>query len=152
MSTSLEEAVRRLLDEAAIREVLLRYAHAVDRRDLDGVAACFTPNAAYSGSLGEGSIEVALAALRERMRQYAGTMHFLGNQLIRVDGDSASSETYAIAYHQLRAQEERRNMAVGVRYLDTLVRTADGWRISRREVKLEWQRFDELVLPTDSAR
>ena len=147
MSDSLDPALRTLLDKAAIRDVLARYAHSVDRRDLDGVASCFTRDASYKGSLGEGSIEVALRALRERMAQYASTMHFIGNQLIDVRGDGATSETYAIAYHQLRLDEERKNMAVGVRYLDTLLRTADGWRICHREVKLEWQRFDELVVP-----
>jgi ketosteroid isomerase-like protein len=151
MSDSLDAAVGELLDRAAIRDVLARYAHAVDRRDLAGVAACFTADAAYEGSLGEGSIEVALRALRERMAQYASTMHFLGNQLIELSGDTATSETYAIAYHQLQVGDGRRNMAVGVRYLDTLARTPSGWLICRREVKLEWQRFDELVV-SDLAR
>ena len=144
--SDLEGAVRELLDRAAIRDVLARYAHSVDRRDLAGVADCFTSDAAYKGSLGEGSIEVALAALRERMQQYTRTMHFLGTQVIELSGpDSANAETYAIAYHQLAGDEGPRNMAVGVRYLDTFTRTASGWRICRREVSLEWQRVDELV-------
>ncbi len=147
MSSAIDDAVRDLLDRDAIRTLLARYAHAVDRRDLDGVAACFTADAAYKGSLGTGSIGLALAALRERMAQYASTMHFIGNQLVDVKGDRATSETYAIAYHQVRRDEGRRNMAVAVRYLDDLVRTSAGWRIARREVKLEWQRFDELVPP-----
>lgn len=140
-----QDAVRELLDRAAIRDVLLRYAHGVDRRDLAAVAACFTPDASYKGSLGEGSIEVALRSLRERMAQYSSTMHLVANQLVEISGDRATSETYAIAYHQLAGGEERRNMAVGVRYLDQLVRAAGGWRICHREVKLEWQRYDELV-------
>ena len=147
MSAGIEAALREVLDRAAIRDVLVRYAHGVDRRDLDAVAACFTPDAAYKGSLGEGSIDVALTALRERMGQYASTMHFLGNQLIELAGDSATSETYAIAYHQLQLEDGRKNMAVGVRYLDSLRRTDQGWRICRREVQLEWQRHDELVVP-----
>jgi ketosteroid isomerase-like protein len=148
MSEDLEAAVRGLLDRAAIRDVLARYAHSVDRRDLAGVASCFTPDASYKGSLGEGTIEVALSALRERMAQYTSTMHFLGTQLIEIQGpDSASSETYAIAYHQTADDDGPRNMAVGVRYLDTFLRTGAGWRIARREVSMEWQRVDELVGP-----
>lgn len=147
MSGSLENEVQRLVDRAAIRDVLLHYAHAVDRRDIEAVYACFTPDAAYKGALGEGSVDVALGALRERWLQYTRTMHFIGNQLIEVDGDRATSETYAIAYHQTDSDGEQSNMAVGVRYLDTLVRTPAGWRICRREVTREWQRVDELVLP-----
>jgi len=145
MNQSLEAAVKELLDRAAIQDVLLRYARAVDRRDVDGVAACFTADASYKGSLGEGAIEVALRALRERMTQYSSTMHFLGNQLIELAGDHATSETSAIAYHQFERDDCRHNRAVGVRYLDTLLRTPSGWRICRRVVTLEWQRDDELV-------
>ena len=145
MSEDLEAAVRDLLDRDAIREVVARYAHAVDRRDIDAVAACFLPGAAYKGSLGEGTIEVALEALRERLVQYSSTMHFLGNQLIELKGDQASAETYAIAYHQMQRNDGPASMAVGVRYLDELRRTPQGWRIWRREVKLEWQRVDDLV-------
>lgn len=147
MSLSLEAAVQELVDRAAVCDLLLHYAHAVDRRDLEAVAACFTPGALYKGSLGEGTIEIALAALRDRIVQYASTMHFIGNQLVQIDGDRGSAETYAIAYHRLTGEDGPRNLTVGVRYLDDVVRTPQGWRISRREVRLEWERFDELVLP-----
>ena len=36
--------VETLLDRAAIRDVLLRYARGVDRRDLAMVRACFMPD------------------------------------------------------------------------------------------------------------
>jgi ketosteroid isomerase-like protein len=142
-----DAAINDLLDREAIRDVIRRYAHAVDRRDLDAVAACFMPDAAYRGSLGEGTIDIALAALRQRVTRYARTMHFIGNQLIDLHGDTASSETYAIAYHQIDSDGERRNVAVGVRYLDEFVRHQGTWRIQRRAVELEWQRQDPLTLP-----
>lgn len=145
MNESMERALRELLDREAIRALLARYAHSVDRRDLLGVASCFTADAAYKGSLGEGGINVALGALEARMQQYRSTMHFLGTQSIELAGDSATSETYAIAYHQRESDEGPRNVAVGVRYMDILTRTPDGWRICRREVSMEWQRFDEIV-------
>ena len=148
MSISTEAAVRQLLDRAAIHDVIMRYARGVDRRDLGLVAACFTPDAAYEGALGQGKIDTALAAMRERMSRYESTMHFMGTQLIEISGDSAKSETYAIAYHQLSDDGERRNLAVGVRYLDDLVRRDEQWLICRRVVKLEWQRHDVVVLPS----
>jgi 3-phenylpropionate/cinnamic acid dioxygenase small subunit len=145
MSPADHGAVRELLDRAAIRDVLLRYARGVDRRDLDLVASCFVPGAEYDGALGHGTVETALTALRKSLERYQSTMHFMGNQLIEVAGDTASSETYAVAYHRLLPGEgEPALFVVGVRYLDDLVRAGDGWRISRRTVKMEWQKRDQL--------
>jgi hypothetical protein len=144
-----ENALQQLIDRAAIQDLLVRYAHCVDRRDLEGVTACFTPDAAYRGSLGEGTIETALVALRDRMMRYESTMHLLGNQLIEIDGDRAHSETYAIAHHRLNNNGDRHNLTVGVRYEDELVRRDGRWMISHRVVHMEWERDDAIFLPED---
>ena len=139
-----ESAVRELLDRAAIHEVLLRYARGVDRRDFALVASCFMPGAAYDGALAQSTIENALAALPERMARYHSTMHFLGNQLVELNGDTAHSETYAVAYHRLTAGGVSQLRVVAIRYLDDLVRHVEQWRIQRRVVKMEWERTDTL--------
>ncbi len=148
--TDTDKVVQRLIDRAAIQDLLARYAHCVDRRDLEGVAACFTSDAEYRGSLGEGTIQKALIALRDRMARYESTMHLLGNQLIEIDGDRARSETYAIAHHRLNNNGDRHNLAVGVRYEDDLVRRDGRWVICRRVVHMEWERDDTVFLPEDS--
>src|SRR5262249_53547003 len=117
--SAMSAALQELVDRSAIHDVLLRYARGVDRRDLDLVASCFVPGAAYDGALGQGSVETALAALRETLPRYGSTMHFMGNQLIEVNGDTASSETYAVAYHRSHTEGEPL-LVVGVRYLDDL--------------------------------
>ena len=150
MKSTTETALRDLVDRAAIHDLLMRYARGVDGRDVDLVASCFTSDASYEGALGKGGIDKALAALRERMTRYERTMHFMGNQLIEVSGDRARCETYAIAYHQLNEDGELRNLAVGVRYLDDLVRRGEQWFICNRLVKLEWQRQDKVTLPVAS--
>lgn len=149
--TETDDAIRHLIDRAAIQDLLVRYAHCVDRRDLEGVAACFTSDAGYRGSLGEGTIQNALVALRQRMDRYESTMHLLGNQLIEIDGDRAKSETYAIAHHRINNNGDRRNLTVGVRYEDDLVRRDGRWIICRRVVHMEWERDDAVFLPEDGA-
>jgi 3-phenylpropionate/cinnamic acid dioxygenase small subunit len=141
------DPLRELSDRAAIHDLLMRYAHGVDRRDLAMVEACFAPDAAYEGALGVGTIEVALAALRERMVRYQSTMHFLSNQLIELDGDAARCETYALVYHRLYADEGGQDFIVGVRYLDELARHGAGWWIVRRTARMEFQRYDAVELP-----
>ena len=139
--------VAALLDRAAIHDVLLRYAQGVDRRDLALVASCFTPTAAYDGTLVRGTIAQALERLAGAFGRYTTTMHFMGNQMIALDGDLGHSETYAIAYHRLADEVPPRDLTVAVRYQDDLVRTAEGWRICRRVVRLDWQRTDVVKPP-----
>ena len=142
----MDDGMREMLDRMAIREVLLRYAHAVDRRNLDMVAGCFTPDASYRGSLGDGGIGQALASLKQRMARYDSTMHLIGNQFIELAGDTAKSETYTLAYHRLNGEDEPNVLTVAVRYLDELIRQDGQWRIRAREVVQEWQRYDDVFL------
>jgi 3-phenylpropionate/cinnamic acid dioxygenase small subunit len=139
--------IQELRDRMAIRDLLMRYAHCVDARDFDGVASCFTPDAAYQGSLGTGTIADALASLRQRMDRFRSTMHFLSTQVIDLAGDRARCETYALVYHRLGEEETNDDLVVGVRYLDELTREGDAWRIRARVVRLEFERFDAVVLP-----
>ena len=57
-------SLRALLDREQIRDVMMRYAHRVHRRDLEMVRACFTADAEYRGALAETNIADALARLR----------------------------------------------------------------------------------------
>ena len=127
-------------DRVCIRELLLRYARGVDARDLDLVASCFTPDAAYRGALATGTISDALVALPAAMRRYTATRHAITGHSVVVDGDTATSSADCTAQHWLPDGGCR---AVGVRYHDDLLRGADGWRITRREVEHLWTRGQE---------
>jgi ketosteroid isomerase-like protein len=126
-------------DREAVREVLHRYALAVDRKQIDAVASCFTPDCAYEGALGQGTIAHALLALEHAFERYTRTMHMIGTQDVHIDGDVAHMETYCVAYH---VRADGGQLTVGVRYLDDLVRGAAGWQIHRRVVCGEWTRED----------
>ncbi len=123
-----------------MRDVLLSYARGVDDRDLDRVAACFTPDAAYDGALGQGTIDAALATLRGAMARYTATVHRMGNQVVVLAGDRARSETDCLAEHVL---PDGAHVVVAVRYRDDLVRRTDGWRIASRAVTTLWRRYEE---------
>ena len=124
-----------LQDRLALRDLLTRYAHGVDTQDLPLVASCFTPDCAYEGQLGRGTIADALARLAEAFARYRTTLHYLGISEIAVAGDAARTETGCLAYH---VRTDGRHLLAGVRYGDDLVRTLDGWRICRRVVRTFW--------------
>lgn len=128
-----------LLDRQAIRDLVTRYACAVDRRDFEAVAACFTPDADTDYTYFKGPIAEVLEKIRAGVGGFAMTMHVLGNHLAQVRGDEASSETYAVCYHRRAGVAEGVQLVVAMRYLDQLVRTPEGWRIARRHATVEWQ-------------
>jgi ketosteroid isomerase-like protein len=126
-------------DRQAIRDLVTRYACAVDRRDFDAVGACFTPDAETDYTYFKGPIGEVLEKIRAGVGGFAMTMHVLGNHLAEVHGDSATSETYAVCYHRRPGVPDGAQLVVAMRYLDDLVRTPEGWRIRRRRATVEWQ-------------
>jgi hypothetical protein len=67
------------------------------------------------------------------------TMHHVGNMLVEVRGDTASAETYAVAYHSGEPLHDLRwNYAAGIRYVDRFERREREWRIADRVTVLEW--------------
>ena len=128
-----------LVDRQAIHDLVTRYACAVDRRDFEAVAACFTPDADTDYTFFKGPIGVVLEKIRAGVGGFAMTMHVLGNHFAEIHGDEATSETYAVCYHRRPGAPEGVDLVVAMRYLDELVRTPDGWRIRRRRATVEWQ-------------
>lgn len=140
--------LQRLLDEAACREVVLAAARAVDDGDIDALAALFAVDAVLlrpGGAPLEG---------REAIRaSYAGrdperlTRHLVSNQSVTLQGPDR-----ARAWCAVLLWSGRRSDAAGARgrpadatqlvgeMADELVRTAEGWRIARREASFRFHR------------
>jgi len=136
-----EAALRRLVDEADVSQVILRYADGVDRRRFDQVWDCFAPDAYVSGSSFSGPLNEYLPKLLEGVQSFGATQHFMGNQLRTVDGDRAHTETYAVARHFRDQAGEDEVLVMGVRYVDDLIRLPDGrWVIAGREATATWRR------------
>jgi hypothetical protein len=135
---ALERAVGDLIDQTAIKETLLRYANGVDRRDFDAVRSCFVEGAVIHGSLGDASIEDYCHKLSVELRQYRRTMHFIGNQYVDIRGDSATLQTYAVAFHFVDTEPSPRDLVVGVRYADEFVRSNSSWLVLQRRVEADF--------------
>jgi len=135
-----------LEDEAAIKNVVLRYARAVDRMDEELLRSCCHPDAVddhgpYTGSV-EGFIEWVMPVLAG----FESTTHFIGNQLVEVDGDVAWAESYCIALHRTWASEEEpaSDIIGNVRYVDRFERRNGEWRIAHRLVVRDPGRKDNV--------
>ncbi|HEV7679458.1 MAG TPA: nuclear transport factor 2 family protein [Candidatus Dormibacteraeota bacterium] len=132
--------LRDMLDRAAVREVMVRYAAGLDSRDFDAVRNCFTEDAQASynrAPLAPGAD--AIVAYVRAVANLQSTMHSVTNVVVELDGDTAECDTACIAHLVRRADDGELTILIrGLRYRDRLVRQGTAWRIQHREHHAEW--------------
>jgi uncharacterized protein (TIGR02246 family) len=132
--------LQRLIDENAIRNLSMRYAHCVDRLDMDGLAALFTEDGAITGSGVDLKGRRQIAKIADTMRaNFDRTYHTTHNHLVTVDGDRAEGEVLSASHH-LKAQDDGRtsDLIMTITYFDAYVRQGGAWLFERRRVDLKW--------------
>jgi hypothetical protein len=137
--------IQRLLDRAAIHDVLVRYFQGIDSADPDQVRACFTDDvrAAYDGRTFVHGIDALmdsfLAFRKKASGEWKATTHFMGNLSFNaLQDDSAETEAYAFAFLVTPSTSGHVVAMRSLRYLDRLRRAQDGWRICDRIHTLDW--------------
>jgi SnoaL-like domain len=147
-----------LLDQQAIRDVLIRYTRGIDRMDVELVGSAYHPDAHDDHGAYRGDLDGFLAWVQEALSYFDSTMHFIGNQLVEVDGDVAHAESYCVAYHRRRARsggdgdggdgeevEPGHDLVTALRYVDRMERRDGEWRIADRRCVFDWTRRDPIV-------
>lgn len=139
--------VRRLIDRLEIRDVIARYARAVDRLDLAGIREVYHPDAYDDHGDYKGGVDGFIEFVQKRTGGAPQVMHFLGQSLIEFAGDDvAIVETYFMTAHTLgpAAQKEYGTAGSGPvqismfgRYVDRMERRGGPWKIARRIVVFE---------------
>jgi len=127
---TLEARVGRLEAEAELRQLVARYALAVDSRDLNTLVSLFCTDVAC-GRWGNG--RAALAAFYDGMlRRFKRTIHTVASQVIDLDGDGvARGVVYCRAEHEVGDDWVVQSLC----YFDDYEREAGRWRFRRRSVE-----------------
>jgi hypothetical protein len=137
---SLEE----ISDRFEIQQLMVDYSNAIDQKQFDHLDRVFTPDAyidyRVTGGI-DGRFPEVKAWLEEVLPNFPAYYHMLGNFDVRVDGDTASSRTICFNPMVFNS-EEKQILFVGIWYVDEFVRTAEGWRMSKR---VEEKCFDKLL-------
>lgn len=143
----MDSVLQRLADEAAIKDLQIRYCRAIDRRDWELLRTCFHPDATYEHWAFKGDIDAVVQWCDEGIKVYESTTHFTGNQLVKIDGDSAWAEHYLCGSHRIGACDgaPARDWVVNVRYVDRAERRNGEWRIADRLILLDSERSDFVV-------
>lgn len=134
-------------DRTAIRELLFKYALMVDKNLWQMQDSIFHKDATIDyTSAGKGGTvgpyKEMLRWLRESLTHSPARYHFISNEIIAVDGDSA---TCTCAFNSPMALDEPGGSKIVMTnsgyYHDTLVRTPEGWRIQARVCDMGLQIF-----------
>jgi SnoaL-like protein len=124
------------LDYLEIRELVARYAYAVDTGAENGAvyASLFAPDGAFLDRTGRATTGAEnLAALaRRNTRGRQSAFHFMMNHVIEPTPQGATGREYLL---QLRMGESGRPNEIfgGGHYEDEYVKTPAGWRFKKRQ-------------------
>ncbi len=128
--------LQEIADRIEIDNLLTRYATAVDTKDWDLYASCFTPDA-FIDYTAAGGIKGTLPEVKEWLAQvmplFPMTQHVVTNRVVVITGDRATSR--CCFFNPMGISDGKRGLTLffdGGYYNDKLVRTADGWRIAER--------------------
>lgn len=124
-------------DREAIRDCLFRYCRGIDRFDAELIRSAYWPGAMDYHTGFEGTVEQFIEWALPRLAAMEQNVHMLGNILIRIDGNRANAESYFWSVSVLVGEEPRQVHLCG-RYLDTLEKRGDDWRIAERIVVHDW--------------
>jgi hypothetical protein len=125
-------AVSRLLDREEIRNLVLRYSVAIERRDADMMASLFSPSARF-GRWGQGELGMR-ALMRDTLEPAIFGVILVANHLIEFDRpDEAHGEVWARCYAQNDSGEFVEQL---IKYEDAYERVEGRWTFLRRAHRL----------------
>lgn len=138
--------LQEISDRLEIQQVLIDYSSAIDQRRFDDLDAVFTPDAyidyRVTGGI-DGRYPDVKRWLAEVLPNFPAYSHMIGNLDIRFSDDGAAASVRTICFNPMVFNAETNQILfVGIWYVDELVRTAQGWRMSRR---VEEKCFDKLL-------
>lgn len=129
---------REIEDRLALQALVVDYAYAIDERDFDALDRVFTADAwiDYRAMGGIADHYPAIKTwLRTALANFPAYMHLIGNARFRIASDQATGTVACfnpMLLPEALAEHPGHTMFLGLWYHDEYLRTAEGWRISRR--------------------
>jgi len=146
---SRDEQIDDMLGQLEIMGAMARYSRGIDRRDEDLLKTVYHEDSVddHGWGLSAGGWDVAALVRRDGNGfpdEWKLTTHFLGQQLIEVDGDRAESEVYFISHSIFDHDGKEWDLVSAGRYLDKWERRDGAFKIARRTVVYDWIRTDPV--------
>ena len=128
MSTVDEDRIARIEAHLAIQQLAIRYACAVDVRDLDLMAAQWVPDVWMGKAWGPGR-DAVRRFFREILQSFYRSIHMIvGHRIDVLDADNATGQVYCRAEHESGSDW----IVQAIIYDDTYRRVDDEWGFATR--------------------
>jgi hypothetical protein len=138
---SIDDRLRRIEDTLAIQQLPIRYAMAVDERDLDSWVTLFTPDVRVGRDLfGREALRDAIASMTRHF--YRSVHQSVGHRIDLVDDENATGRVYCRAEHEVGDEW----IVMAIRYDDTYRKVDGRWHFSRRKER-HWYAADITQQP-----
>jgi hypothetical protein len=118
-------------DYFEIQQLYARYNVAIDSGDAEGWAATFTPDGVFNTSIGHDALVNFVKTWREKLNG-ATRKHWNNNLQITGTSKEASGNVYLML---VDISTKPPSILTTATYTDSLVKTKDGWRFTKRTTK-----------------
>jgi uncharacterized protein (TIGR02246 family) len=137
--SSREPDLQLLLDERAIRALILRFGGSLDRKDWTAYAETFAVDGEFEimGQRRAGREAIAAGPSRD-LSKFDRLQHIVANETIDVDGDAATGLWYLFAIHVPSGERPDVHADIGGCYRFHARRTAEGWRFDEVRIEVLW--------------
>jgi hypothetical protein len=151
----MDPRLQALIDKDAIRDLVMAYCRAADRKDLALMRSLYHPDAVEDhGSFFRGPALAFIERLPEIQAPIDILQHNITTHHIRIakddNGDRAQGEVYVLAMHRVRRADDCFDVLVGGRYLDEYARQGGTWKFARRAIVADWAHvWDPSIIAMD---
>lgn len=144
--------LQRLADTQEIRDLVMQYCRAVDRRDLEKLKDLYHSDAIDDhGAFSAGPVQKFLDLLPTILDGMIAVSHQILNHYIKVEGDYAEGEVYMIAYHLTKDENGKDlEVIVGGRYLDLYEKRDGVWKFKYRKIVSDWNQIQPSLSNWDA--
>lgn len=132
--STLTNRIRALEDRLEVRELVARYGLAVDDRDIDALAALFTPDAVFRSQDGVMNAQGRAAIIEQFHGRFAAlkaTNHVAHDQIIELDADDPDRAIGLVSSHA-EVWRNGRALVAALRYRDRYERHQGRWCFAER--------------------
>lgn len=144
---TLDERVDRMESLAQIRQLVMRYAHAIDSRNIDAMAGLFAPNVRVGKK--ESGREAIGKWYDRALRNPKTSIHFVVNHIIDFD-DADHARGVVYCRDELEMVESGEWQVGTIQYWDTYERFDGEWCFVERKFH-RWYIVDALTRPGHGA-
>jgi hypothetical protein len=142
---SLQKRLQLLEDKDSLSTLLNRYCGMADNHQWTEFSKCFLPDGVMSFEkwgdvVGREKIAAASGGAEDR---FQGLQHSMTNMQFMVNGDEASGTCYLWFAASMDTDKPHEYHAFGGPYRFQFTRTAEGWRISRMQLKKIWAQNED---------